>query len=365
MTKKRLCAAALLLAIALLFAGCPMVDDEGPQWPDNVEWKAFPDDAIQYAVAWAGGIHDAGKVVKNADGTWDITIKYTQGNEKSQIAIGGEAIGFKRDFWVTAEFPETAAVKPQKFMVLPSPSFPTDNDPQSGSDWGSAWQSQLQGFPATGPITGEIKASNADTDGNTPNLTMHTLVLWLYFDIITPSGEYTFKLKEVKAGNLAVAGNAPPVEKAAVRIAGGSVQERIIEPKIAGMDYRIEQNFTAQSSTGLEIDIKLPESAEGKTYLFDISATAEDTTNLLTDDRWSNAYIAEGTTAARQNNITTGYPETEPHKAGYYKITGKAVAYTDLFGAAGVGMKLVIPFASSANATRCVSVLCFTDSYAP
>jgi hypothetical protein len=372
--KKLLCVTIAAAAIALLLAACPMVDEEdsGPKWTDNVTWVDFPDDAIQYGVCYAGdGVTDAGTITKNSDGTWDITIKYTQGNQKSQIAIGGEALTFKRNFWVTAEFPEEAPVKPQKFMVMQSPSLPADNDPQSGADWGNAWQSQLQDFGPIGPIKGEITASNLDTDGNNvaTNVEEHTLVLWLYFDTILSSGTYTFKLKEVKAGNLAY-GGPPPVLKASAGIAGATnAYSRVItQPSIARNHYRVENSFTAETgSTGLAIDIKLPDDAADKTYTFDIAATAfaGNTTNLLlTTDVWNAAYIAAGTTEPQQNTVSAPYEAaTNPAKAGYVKITGKAAAHDDLFGETGVGLKLIIPFASTVSATRYVAVLYFPEGY--
>ena len=357
--KKWLLVLMALLAIGLVFTGCPTdSDDDGEK--STVNWVKLPDDEIVYGVGYAGsGVYDAGTAVKQADGSYRVTIKYTAGNEKSQFAIGGP-LGFGPDYSVTIDLdPLNDAVdKPSRLIVIPGPALPTDNDPQAGADWGKAFDT---GASTEYNLSGTKIATNAGV-GNNPDSVIHSLVIWLYFDQ-TKSGTYTFDIKEAKVGDTlltATEAEAPPIVGAAAYLVPWA-QQANITPAIAGMNYRIEKNFTAASGTNnIEIDIKFPDADVGKTYEFLVSASAYagNTTNLLPAAQMTGAYVYAGSSETRQTSVSTA-----DGTSGYYKIKAKVVDYETLFGANGKGIKLFLPFAAASGVTRYVLIFNFPKDY--
>ena len=198
--------------------------------------------------------------------------------------------------------------------------------------------------------------------GNNPDSVIHSLVIWLYFDQ-TKSGTYTFDIKEAKVGDTlltATEAEAPPIVGAAAYLVPWAAQTDIT-PAIAGMNYRIEKNFTAASGkNNIEIDIKFPDADVGKTYEFLVSASAYagDTTNLLPAAQMTGAYVYEGSSETRQTSVSTA-----DGTSGYYKIKAKVVDYETLFGANGKGIKLFLPFAAASGVTRYVLIFNFPKDY--
>jgi hypothetical protein len=377
--KKLLCVTIAAAAIALLLAACPMVDEEPS--PTEVNWVHFPDEEITRGIAFYGeGKYDAGGAKKLPDGSWEVTVKYEAnpnvGWGKSVcsafFAFGGPAV-FKTDYSVTLELPAAPADKPKRIIVLPTPSLPTDNDPQAGADWGNGFDTSTDfDLPAGFDFTGELVASNQGREGNAPAIDKRTLDIWLFFDN-TKTGVYTFKIKEAKAGDLDLnLVKAPVVTKALVTTSQGAASEITITPAIAGMTYYTEKNFSPASSlTNLEIDLVVPAAGVGKTVEFFVrpvlhDGEAKNVFNPPEGDELGlmrNAYIAGGTSAQQPDSVAASAGLTMP---GYFKITAKMTQYDTIGGVAnGTGAKLILPLESPVNALRYIVYLTFPADYKP
>jgi hypothetical protein len=212
MKKKLVLGLIAILAIGLMFVGCPHggeptpppppppagFDDLTPLTPDpipvpNEDYIGFPgEELLENYTSFAGGQGGQAEIEDNGDGTYKVTIKTTPGGV-SFLSLNGAGYLFMNGFYLSLDLPETTEHKPIAAWAAPS-KVPGD----SGVYW-AAQQSVNMAGPA---VADTSKYLAGQVDFAWENLEydvwpFKSIVLEFYWHEDDTVGLYEFTIKKI------------------------------------------------------------------------------------------------------------------------------------------------------------------------
>jgi len=215
MKRKLVLGLIAILAIGLIFVGCPTgvdskpsppsppppptgFDDLTPLTPDPIpvpdeDYIDFPgEELLENYTSFAGGLGGQAEIEDNGDGTYKVTIKTTPGGV-SFVSLNGEGYLFMNGFYLSLDLPETTVHKPLAAWAAPS---------RIAGDSGVYWAAQ-QSVNMTGPaIADSSKYLAGQVDFAWENLEydvwpFKSIVLEFYWHADDTVGLYEFTIKKI------------------------------------------------------------------------------------------------------------------------------------------------------------------------
>jgi hypothetical protein len=319
--KKWLFVLAVVMIIASVMTGCPSEVETKTEYL-HPELENYPYAAIM-GVAYNNGSTENAKVVPHADGTYDITVKTRLPASGAYTYVYFNGGSFMEQYSLVIDLPANSAVKPNRVYA-----FAAKGTNDSGANWSRAWDSVVT-KPGVTAHTGEYTIDNGDTPLPTLRIDSSTqyktIVLSLYWpNTITEIGDYTFKLKSLKAKPYVY--KDPPPAPFLVELQtylsddaapwGDTTEDGFKypptdeDPNNVPLNQDIPINLTLATKSGkwefFNIQLNFPGDAVGRTYEFTISNVGAyvDSTNLINNiSTVSSAWgLSGGPTITSQEN---------------------------------------------------------------
>ena len=357
-----------LLSLCLIFLGC--IRDVDP--PPVDIYTPFPEPEILGASFYyqrngqdvTGA--DAGTITKNENGTYTVRIRRrSPSNVPTAMFITG-SFEFSEFYKIRCTFPDDPAITDKPYRVYACAS--RNLDLATDADYATANDLKGQAVFRNGVAIGTFEMTNegintlrVDRRGR-PYITMF---MYLYFNNVSdPEDYYEFTLEYVGGAN-GVIPKSKVVRASVYRAGDNTAANKFEMPKpddtpkplpkpgdpepeeeyiLARFNHRYDSGeITTLTTDSLILDLKVPDTDMGKEIEFEMRNVGiyQDGASLIGNTIISGATVAAGTLAgqAEQTGVVT---EVETNLGSYYKVKAKTVRYANLFGAPGMGVRLVI-----------------------
>jgi hypothetical protein len=362
----------ILAAFVLLLVNCR--DD--PYFVVGDGYEPLPEEEILGATFYISDYitsDEAGSITANGDGTYTVKIRRRAPSfNPSAVFISGP-VEFSDYYAVTCSFPEeTEGEKPYRVYACASTAVKKIDDAVN-ADYPTAADLQGQVYFRDSVAIGDFLLSNKGVNTLTVKrntsgevLPYRSLFLYLYFnqaDMANPNDYYTFTLSGVSGAN--TKRPVSPVIRAAAYRNGDTDPAShftLNAPVLPDFDHRYDSAKAAAANMvstanpeSLCVDIQVLNEDVGKEFEFvirNMGMYSGGTNQIAGGGRIDTASVQfeDGSGGASPNGTVTESTETITLKTVYlYTVKVKAVAYDDLFGAPGTGVKLKVNGPFSGN----------------
>jgi hypothetical protein len=346
-----------LLSAALLctvFLGCirdvsPIVDDTYTPFPEpEILGASFYYQRNGADVTGA----EAGMISKNEDGTYKVRVRRrAPSNVPTAVFITG-SFEFSEFYKVVCTFPEDPAIADKPYRIYACAS--RQMDAAIDADYATANDLKGQAVFRNGVAIGTFTMTNEGINVLNPDRWQRpyiTVFLYLYFNNVSdPDDYYEFTLDFVGGANGIIPKSK--VTRAAVYRAGDAANQFIL-PAVDGeedyilarfnhrYDSRTIETIETLDTEALILELKVPDEDVGEKIEFEMRNVGlyQDGESLIGNTIINVATVQAGTEEPEQSGVVT---EVKTSSGSYYKVKAKIVAYNDLFGEPGAGLRLVI-----------------------
>jgi hypothetical protein len=356
----------LILALLLLPAGCirdvqPLLDIYTPFPEPEILGASFYYQRDGKDVTG----NEAGMISRNEDGTYKVRIKRrAPSNVPTAIFITG-SFEFSEFYKIICTFPEDSAIVDKPYRVYACASRLMDA--AVDADYPTARDLKGQAVFRNGVAIGTFEMSNEGVNTLKPDRRGRpyiTMFLYLYFNNVSdPDDYYEFSLDYVGGAN-GVIPHSKVIQAAAYRAGDSANQFELPVPGVSADENYILARFnhrydsgaiTALDTDSLILDLKISNGDAGKEIEFEMRNVGlyQDGESLIGNTIINTAKVQAGTGQPEQTGVVT---EVVTSNGSYYKVKAKTVAYNDLFGAPGTGIRLVIAGTETFTNTKRITI---------